>query len=47
MDWLGGGITSNNNQSNSYVLRQRQLWADALFAQWLGCLRRPGLVTRH
>ena len=32
MDWLGTGITSNNNQSNSYVLRQRQLWADALFA---------------
>ncbi len=30
MDWLGAGITSNNNQSNSYVLRQRQLWADAL-----------------
>ena len=29
MDWLGTGITSNNNQSNSYVLRQRQLWADA------------------
>ena len=28
-DWLGTGITSNNNQSNSYVLRQRQLWADA------------------
>ena len=32
MDWLGAGITSNNNQSNSYVMRQRQLWADALFA---------------
>ncbi len=31
MDWLGTGITSNNNQSNSYVLRQRQLWADARF----------------
>jgi hypothetical protein len=31
MDWLGAGITSNNNQSNSYVLRQRQLWTDALF----------------
>jgi hypothetical protein len=31
MDWLGTGITSNNNQSNSYVLRQRQLWADASF----------------
>ncbi len=29
MDWLGTGITSNNNQSNSYVLRQRQLWTDA------------------
>ncbi|HLY39708.1 MAG TPA: hypothetical protein VKR52_00795 [Terracidiphilus sp.] len=29
MDWLGAGITSNSNQSNSYVLRQRQLWADA------------------
>jgi Skp family chaperone for outer membrane proteins len=28
-DWLGAGITSNNNQSNSYVFRQRQLWADA------------------
>lgn len=29
MDWLGAGITSNNNQSNSYVVRQRQLWVDA------------------
>ncbi|HEV2484588.1 MAG TPA: hypothetical protein VGT08_03560 [Terracidiphilus sp.] len=27
-DWLGSGITSNNYQSSSYVLRQRQLWAD-------------------
>jgi hypothetical protein len=26
MDWLGSGTTSNNNQSNSYVLRQRQIW---------------------
>jgi hypothetical protein len=32
MDWLGAGITSNSNQSNSYVLRQRQLWADAKFS---------------
>ncbi|HSY00731.1 MAG TPA: hypothetical protein VK819_01185 [Acidobacteriaceae bacterium] len=31
-DWLGTGITSNNNQSNSYVFRQRQLWADALMS---------------
>jgi Skp family chaperone for outer membrane proteins len=28
-DFLGTGITSNNNQSNSYVLRQRVLWAQA------------------
>jgi len=28
VDWLGSGTTSNNNQSNSYVMRQRQLWAD-------------------
>lgn len=31
-DWLSAGITSNNNQSNSYTLRQRQLWADALLS---------------
>lgn len=31
MDWLGTGITSNNNQSNSYVVRQRQIWAEAAF----------------
>lgn len=28
-DFLGTGITSNNNQSNSYVLRQREVWAQA------------------
>ena len=28
-DFLGTGITSNNNQSNSYVLRQRVLWGQA------------------
>ena len=28
-DFLSAGITSNNNQSNSYTLRQRQLWAQA------------------
>jgi hypothetical protein len=28
-DFLGAGITSNNNQSNSYVLRQRQAWGQA------------------
>lgn len=29
LDWLSAGVTSNNNQSNSYTLRQRQLWGDA------------------
>jgi hypothetical protein len=28
-DFLGTGITSNNNQSNSYVLRQRVIWGSA------------------
>jgi len=28
-DWLGTGVTSNNRQSNSYVLRQRQIWGQA------------------
>jgi len=28
-DWLGTGISSNNNQSNSYVLRQRVIWGSA------------------
>jgi hypothetical protein len=28
-DFLGAGTTSNNNQTNSYVLRQRQAWAQA------------------
>ena len=30
-DFLGVGVTSNANQSNSYVFRQRQLWAQAAF----------------
>jgi len=30
-DFLGVGVTSNATQSNSYVLRQRQLWAQAAF----------------
>ncbi len=35
LDWLGTGITSNNNQSNSYVMRQRQLWTRvALHSGW-------------
>lgn len=30
-DFLGAGTTSNNRQSNSYVFRQRQLFAQAAF----------------
>jgi outer membrane murein-binding lipoprotein Lpp len=30
-DFLGVGITSNPNQSNSYVFRQRQVWGQAAF----------------
>src|SRR5271165_6273892 len=30
-DFLGVGVASTNNQSNSYVLRQRQLWSQAAF----------------
>src|SRR5437899_2004018 len=30
-DFLGTGVTSNNRQSNSYVFRQRQLWASVKF----------------
>ena len=26
-DFLSAWVTSNNNQSNSYTLRQRQAWA--------------------
>ena len=28
-DFLGAAVTSNNNQSNSYVFRQRQIWGQA------------------
>jgi hypothetical protein len=30
-DFLGVGITSNPNQTNSYALRQRQVWGQAAF----------------
>lgn len=30
-DFLGTGVTSNNRQSNSYVFRQRQVWAQLGF----------------
>jgi len=30
-DWLGTGVTSNNRQSNSYVLRQRIIFGQAAF----------------
>jgi hypothetical protein len=30
-DFLGAGTTSNNRQSNSYVFRQRQMFAQVAF----------------
>ena len=33
-DFLSAGVTSNNNQSNSYTLRQRQMWAQAAMHGW-------------
>ena len=30
-DFLSAGVTSNNNQSNSYTFRQRQFWGQARF----------------
>jgi hypothetical protein len=34
-DWLGTGVTSNNRQSNSYVLRQRVIYGQAAFQKGL------------
>jgi hypothetical protein len=31
-DFLSAGLTSNNNQSNSYTMRQRQFWGQAAMA---------------
>ncbi len=34
-DFLSAGNSSNSNQSNSYTLRQRQLWAQASTKKWM------------
>ncbi len=34
-DFLSAGSSSNSNQSNSYTLRQRQLWAQASTSKWM------------
>lgn len=56
-DFLGSGTTSNNRQTNSYVFRQRQLYAMAAFAngwsitggqQWsLATENKKGIVNRQ
>jgi sugar-specific transcriptional regulator TrmB len=56
-DWLGTGVTSNNRQSNSYVLRQRIIFAQAAFdngwsftggQQWsLATENRKGIQNRQ
>jgi hypothetical protein len=33
-DFLSAGVTSNNNESNSYSLRQRQVWGQAALHGW-------------
>lgn len=33
-DFLSSGITANNNQSNSYGLRQRQVWGQVAADRW-------------
>ena len=35
-DFLSAGVTSNNNESNSYSLRQRQVWGQAAFNDGFG-----------
>ena len=35
-DFLSAGVTSNNNESNSYSLRQRQVWGQAAFNNGFG-----------
>ena len=39
-DWLSSGTTSNNNQSNSYTMRQRQICGPTPSGERLGLLRR-------
>src|SRR6204780_4550139 len=42
-DWLGPGVTSNNRQSNSHALPQRQIWGQAKTDSGWGFTRgRPG-----
>lgn len=33
-DFLSAGVTSNNNESNSYTFRQRQAWGQASLSGW-------------
>jgi type II secretory pathway pseudopilin PulG len=33
-DFLSAGVTSNNNESNSYSMRQRQVWGQASLHGW-------------
>lgn len=33
-DFLSSGITSNSNQSNSYTMRQRQVWGQLASKEW-------------
>ncbi|MGA2427815.1 MAG: hypothetical protein ABSH13_04870 [Candidatus Acidiferrum sp.] len=56
-DFLGTGVTSNNRQNNSYLFRQRQLYAQAAFdngfivtggAQWtMATENKKGIFNRQ
>src|ERR1700690_1202739 len=50
-DFLSAGVTSNNNQSNSYTFRQRQVWGQAAFSNgWAftgGQMWGPVTQTQH
>jgi hypothetical protein len=56
-DFLGTGVTSNNRQNNSYLFRQRQLYAQAAFdngfivtagAQWtMATENKKGILNRQ
>ena len=45
MDWLSSGTTSNNNQSNSYTVRQRQIWHEPPSQPDRNRERRPDVVS--
>ena len=46
-DFLSAGTTSNDNQSNSYTLRQRQIWGQAATNKGFKVTARTDVVSRN